>query len=159
MSFTHHQLKLMINAYVDNELSEQEGKTIESHLQLCKECSEELQSLRKWKSLAAAQPPFEVNPYFLTRMKARIHEQTTNVWQPFIDEAKRLLPLFSIIVLALMLYFVVGREEKIVTMEDYFLGGRRTIIDQKVLGNNSFSKDEVLALSVSSTRGEERKEK
>ena len=89
--------------YLDGELPQQEMEDIKNHLSECKECALFAEELKKTQAILTSEKSIEPNPFFYTRLKARMEaEESVNYtpsWQP--AWVKVLQPaVFSIILIA-----------------------------------------------------------
>ncbi|PIP16720.1 MAG: hypothetical protein COX46_00490 [bacterium (Candidatus Ratteibacteria) CG23_combo_of_CG06-09_8_20_14_all_48_7] len=65
--------KIMLSAYRDGELSEEERREIEKHLKACSVCTEELKEIQKLSSLIKEVPEIKTSPQFEDRLKERLN--------------------------------------------------------------------------------------
>ena len=63
---------ILISAYADNELRGSELESLENHLETCDKCRKELESIRKTGQLLAQREKAVPEPFFETRLSARI---------------------------------------------------------------------------------------
>lgn len=71
---THEQWHLL-SAYLDGELSADEGAALEGHLAGCGPCRRELESLSRLKGMAAAAPRRQLPPAVLAELEARLRDR------------------------------------------------------------------------------------
>ena len=91
--------------FLEGELSEKEMNTIKNHLNDCIECKNFAADLKKTLGIIETEKLMEVNPFFYTRLKAKIEkQQKTKIafWQPFF--VKVLQPAFFSLLLVAGIY-------------------------------------------------------
>jgi len=62
------RLQKLLLPYLENELSPKKKKLVEAHLRTCRNCSRELESLKKVSLLLASLPEFEIRPALQARL-------------------------------------------------------------------------------------------
>jgi len=72
-----HRINILLPAYLDNEVTAEERKTIEEHLNSCPGCQKALNDLTKTVELTRNLPKLEPPPFFEQRIMARIREEST----------------------------------------------------------------------------------
>jgi len=145
----------LISSYVDDELQTEVRRFLEDHLRGCGACQGALEDFRKLKAVASALPPYSASPYFLTRLKANLETQPETNGEVAAIEARLLVPIIGLLVLALALLFSFTGKE---TSEGYlfYSTAQQTVVEEQLLQRQvPFSKDEVLVLVVSDHRREE----
>lgn len=102
----HRAVKEKLMFYLEDSLSAKEKQEIAEHLSHCDECQQLLESLRKDLALLNFEKYTENDPYFYTRLKARMEVPAQPVarrlWQPALFGA--------LLVLAISLGTVVGKQ-------------------------------------------------
>ncbi len=73
------KIKRRISAYIDGEVPEHERNLISEHLQQCEECAVELAALSAATDALNEIKGIEVPPFFMTRLRQNIREQTETV--------------------------------------------------------------------------------
>jgi anti-sigma factor RsiW len=72
--------------YLDGELSPKEMQDIKNHLSECQECVSFAEELKKMQAILTAEKSVEPNPFFYTRLKAKMEAEEsvhyTPGWQP-----------------------------------------------------------------------------
>lgn len=71
-----NEVKRLLSAYFDKELSEDKLLRIKEHLRYCSSCSSELKKIEKVHKLMEAFPVLEVGPYFESQIIERIDEES-----------------------------------------------------------------------------------
>ena len=87
----------LLSAFVDGELSEQRQAALQSHVDACPGCLEELSSLQEVARALAVRT--EPDPFFVTRFRARRDQDPYALPWPWRKLALRLLPLAAAAVL------------------------------------------------------------
>lgn len=64
-----------LSAFLDGEVTEEEGKEIAEHLDVCLQCQREAEELSEIGELFGSLQDAEVPPYFLAHLKQRILEE------------------------------------------------------------------------------------
>ena len=91
--------------FLEGELPEKEMHAIQLHLNECPECKILSSELQKTLGIIESEKQVEVNPFFYTRLKARLENQAETkplFWQPVF--VKVLQPAFFSILLLLGVY-------------------------------------------------------
>jgi hypothetical protein len=100
----------LLSAYLDNELSDEDVKTLEAELQFSKELQDKLAELKKIKQLTVSSiKPVRENPFFETRLAASL--KTKN--HPYY-KVKRFLPIYGVIALSIALMIVLRYNPQII---------------------------------------------
>jgi anti-sigma factor RsiW len=89
--------------YLDGELPPQEMEFIKNHLAECKVCASFAEELQKTQAILTTEKSFEPNPFFYTRLKAKMEAEETvdyaprwqSVWVKLVQPA-----VFSILLIA-----------------------------------------------------------
>ena len=89
--------------YLDGELPPQEMENIKNHLSECDECAAFAEELVKTQAILTAEKSIEPNPFFYTRLKAKMEAEETvdyaprwqSVWVKLVQPA-----VFSILLIA-----------------------------------------------------------
>lgn len=75
----HQKIKELISSYHDNELSEDQEKMIEEHIQLCEECRRELEEMGRFEEvmqkMELKQPPKEMWQVYWTSVYNRLERR------------------------------------------------------------------------------------
>jgi hypothetical protein len=156
MRLQHRKYQVWISALVDGELRDSKRQKLEEHVNACAECERMLSDFRLLKGVGTSAEPFAVNPFYLARLRAALDKAPAISSGASEIEAKLFAPLFTILVLGLILLFTITERRGVGAGDDYLFGGRRTLVEQQLLSRHGqISKDEVLLLTVSTQRGEE----
>jgi hypothetical protein len=160
MRLRHRKYKILISAVVDGELSGDARQELEEHLSDCAECARTLKDFRLLEEMRGSAKAYRVDPFYLTRLRAVLDKPAAVSWGASEIEAKLFTPLLAVLVLALIFLFSIAEKPKVISSEDYLIGGRRTLVEQQLLSHpGGVSQDEVLLLTVSSQGGEESSER
>jgi len=89
--------------FLEGELPAKEMEAVKSHLCDCKECAAFAEEIKKTLEIIEKEKSPEVNPFFYTRLKAKLESQAEpkkiSVWQPVL--VKVIQPaFFSLLLLA-----------------------------------------------------------
>ncbi len=79
-------VKRKLSAYLDGELSIAEKKEIESHLQQCSGCQEELTALSSVTDALSILEGMEPPPYFMDRVRQGIRDEARSI--PFLERIR-----------------------------------------------------------------------
>lgn len=71
---THVRLERQLSAYLDNELTAEEGQEVRAHLEVCAACREELVRLQQVKRLLARLPEVAPPETLWTSLRTRVQE-------------------------------------------------------------------------------------
>lgn len=75
----HQKIKELISSYHDNDLSENQKKTIEEHVKQCEECRRELEEMGKFeevmRKMELKQPPKEMWQVYWTSVYNRLERR------------------------------------------------------------------------------------
>ncbi len=154
MKRNHTQYLEMASAYVDEKLSSHEKKSFEHHCEKCKECRAALQELQNLRLLVSEHGDAAIPSFFMTRLHGRLKEETNPI-DPWVYEAKKLLPLFSFLAVFLFLIFLFRSGEEAYSSDDYYLG-QRTSSEQRVLTQKkAFTTEEIFVLAMTQEGREE----
>jgi predicted anti-sigma-YlaC factor YlaD len=74
------EIKNRLSAYQDGELAAPTFSLIADHLKICPSCREELERLRKAYAMIAIDHLILPDPFFLTRLRARIQTQNKKLF-------------------------------------------------------------------------------
>lgn len=91
--------------FLEGDLPEKEMKKVEAHLVECPDCLAFSLEMKKTLGIIEEEKQLEVNPFFYTRLKARLENQETQkkpFWQPVFSRV--LQPAFFSIILLLGIY-------------------------------------------------------
>jgi predicted anti-sigma-YlaC factor YlaD len=91
--------------FLERDLPEKEMKKVEAHLIKCPDCKAFSMEMKKTLGIIEEEKQVEVNPFFYTRLKARLENQEIQkqpFWQPVFS--KVLQPAFFSIILLLGIY-------------------------------------------------------
>ena len=107
-----------LSAWVDGELSGDDARAVEAHVDHCAVCGEFAASLRAWSF-----PELGPDPSFIARFRERRDEQSIAPWWTWRQLALRLLPLAAVLLLAaLVSVWVSGRDDSLQALEHEALG-------------------------------------
>ncbi len=92
--------------FIEGELPQEEMKQIENHLVGCKECAAFADDMKKTLGTIENERITETNPFFYTRVKARLEAQSRQAQKPIWEtvKAKVLQPAFFTILLIAGIY-------------------------------------------------------
>ena len=68
--------------FLEGDLTNKEAEEISAHLAQCGECAAFAEDMKKTLSVLTIEKSPEVNPFFYTRLKARMEKETEAVYQP-----------------------------------------------------------------------------
>jgi predicted anti-sigma-YlaC factor YlaD len=86
--------------FLEKELSDSELNLVQEHLESCSECALFAEEMKLTLSILESDKVLEENPYFYTRVKARLENQEQEVWSGRPVLVRILQPIaFSIILL------------------------------------------------------------
>ncbi|QGY44392.1 hypothetical protein GM418_12205 [Maribellus comscasis] len=92
--------------FLEGDLPEIKKKQIEAHISNCDDCSAFAQDLKKTLGIIEKEKTTEINPFFYTRLKARLESQAEPAkipfWKPVL--AKVVQPVFFSILLIAGIY-------------------------------------------------------
>ncbi len=80
-------LKNRLSAYLDGELDARTSSQIALHLEECSSCKFEFERLQKLNMFLEAEQPLPADPYFLSRLRARLRNEdrkmpvVSNAWR------------------------------------------------------------------------------
>jgi len=97
----------LLSRKIDNELSEFENATLDSHLAKCPSCSREYRILSLPNRVAQAIPPLEPFPFFYSRLRMKLEGEAQKAagWQTIFGLARQVIPALAGITLALLSVF------------------------------------------------------
>jgi hypothetical protein len=97
----------LLSRKIDNELSEFESASLDSHLSNCASCSREYRILSLPNRIAQAIPPLEPSPFFYSRLRTKLEGEVEKAagWQAIFGLAKQVIPALAGITLALLSVF------------------------------------------------------
>jgi hypothetical protein len=97
----------LLSRKIDNELSEFESASLDSHLSNCASCSREYRILSLPNRIAQAIPPLEPSPFFYSRLRTKLEGEVEKAagWQAILGLAKQVIPALAGITLALLSVF------------------------------------------------------
>ena len=89
--------------FLDNDLSDNEMEQVRIHLDVCPECAAFAEDMKKTLGVLQKERSIEVNPFFYTRLKAKLENQSVRtrqgsffpVWERIVQPA-----VFSLLLLA-----------------------------------------------------------
>jgi hypothetical protein len=108
--------------FLEGELPENEMKTIQEHLDDCPDCKAFANELQKTLGIIDVEKNPEVNPFFYTRLKAKLENRDISekpFWKPFL--VKVLQPAFFVVLLLIGIYggFKIGQPLEKSTSQMY----------------------------------------
>ncbi len=151
MKRNHTRYLEMASAYVDDILPSPKKESFERHCKQCEECRAILSELRNVRLLVSGHGDVTVPPFFMTRLHARLKEQTT-VIDPWIYEAKKLLPVFSLLAIILSLFILFRSDEQAGSPDDYYLSPRTPLEHRVLTQKKAYTTEEVFVLAVMQER-------
>ncbi len=108
-----HEENILLSALIDGELAVSEKSRVESHLALCKECREEVESLRFMKSVLAAAPRRAMPPELISDIERAAETPAWRRLPQLILAPRFFMPAGALAALALVASLWVGaRREK-----------------------------------------------
>jgi hypothetical protein len=154
MKRDHTRYLEMASAYFEETLTPHAKQIFEHHCETCEECRKAFRQLKNLHHMVSEHGDVTVPPYFMTRLHARLKEQMASV-DPWTYEAKRLLPLFSILAVFLLLLLLFRPDSDVFTPDDYYLGSQ-TPVELRVLSQKkAFTSEEIFVLAMTKERREE----
>ena len=154
MKRNHTRYLEMASAYVDDTLPSRERESFERHCEKCEECRAILCELQNLRLLVSGHGNITVPPFFITRLHARLKEQTTAI-DPWIYEAKKLFPVFSLLAMILFLLILFRSGEQVGSPDDYYLSPRTPLEHRVLTQTKAFTTEEVFVLAVTQERRKE----
>jgi len=98
------EFRLLLSAYLDQEITEDEEEKLLKHLQACSGCARELEYLKQIKRLFLLKEKKEPEEFFETRLFARIKDKERQpIWQVYLPAFKK-----SILVVLISFLLIVG---------------------------------------------------
>lgn len=115
-------IKRLLHAYIDDDVSDAERIAVEKHVLACDKCSVELEELKRMKKLLLDLEEVEEPPWFAGRVMAHVREEATakkslfrKLFYPLhVKIPVEVLAVCIICVLSLYTYQAVNREEQAV---------------------------------------------
>jgi predicted anti-sigma-YlaC factor YlaD len=93
------KIRILLSAYIDRELAGKEEESVNEHLKVCRDCSEELEYLKQTKKLFLYKEKVEPPPFFETRLFNRI--DNAGAIQPslrgYFNVVRKMIPVFLIL--------------------------------------------------------------
>ena len=86
----HRSVQRKFSAYLDDELSPEERRIVDSHLEACESCREALERMRASWDLLVTMPGAKPSPHAFVRIKARMASQEdkpVSRWERFLVPA------------------------------------------------------------------------
>ncbi|OGS27913.1 MAG: hypothetical protein A2297_04710 [Elusimicrobia bacterium RIFOXYB2_FULL_48_7] len=157
--------KLLLSAYLDKELGDEEKSQALNHLNICPDCAKELGYLKKIKEILSYGTPAAENPaglpFFETRLSARIREINSRAFSyaDFTPVARKValagsfLMLFFTGIVLLNTYSTYSSNNNLTT-EDYLLQSTSGSVEKKVFVESKISEDDVISLAMASDGGD-----
>jgi len=148
------KIKILLSAYLDNELSQEEKELVNSHLAGCPFCSQYLNGLKTLKKILRPSRDFSPRPFFETRLMARIQEMEKNaLFSPgFIRLARRtILVALGFLFIAAILAFTRPEIAGSISPDSYLLSEvtTNTISENNFLPEKNITKEDVIVLAYS----------
>mgnify|MGYP005841866571 CR=1 FL=1 len=113
MKFNCKELKILINAYLDNELSNEDKELMEQHLQSCKQCQDEAMALQKTiyliKNLNKISAPAELEHRLNSAIEQKMKSSLIVSFLPMKlsnNISFKMIQIASIITLSLLICFI-----------------------------------------------------
>ena len=107
-----------LSAWIDGELSGEDARAVEAHVDRCSDCAERRASFRSWSF-----PELDPDPSFIARFRERRDAQSIAPWWTWRQLALRLLPLAALLLLAaLVSVWVSGGGDSFQALEHEALG-------------------------------------
>jgi anti-sigma factor RsiW len=95
----HHDLREKLSAYMDGEVSPEERSAISEHLEICKECRDAIEDLRKTvahvKTLEKVEPPAWMTQKIMAQVRSKA-ESRKSIWQSLFFPLHIKLPLEAV---------------------------------------------------------------
>ncbi len=94
------KFKILLSAYIDQEITQGEEKKLLEHLKTCSACTRELEYLKKVKRIFLLKEKMEPQEFFETRLLSRIKSKRKPLtWRAY-------LPMFKKSILAVFIFFL-----------------------------------------------------
>jgi len=94
------KFKILLSAYLDQEITQDEEKKLLNHLKTCLDCARELKYLKQMKRVFLLKEKKEPQEFFETRLFARIRSKRERLaWRAY-------LPVFKKSILAVLIFFL-----------------------------------------------------
>ena len=98
------KFKILLSAYLDQEITQDEEKKLLEHLETCSACARELKYLKQTKRMFLLKEKKEPQEFFETRLFARIKNKGKQpIWQAYFPVFKK-----SISVILIFFLLIVG---------------------------------------------------
>ena len=148
-------VKTLLFSYLDGELNERERHLVQAHLDRCPACRKELDYTRRVRALLTPKEEVELNPYFWTRLSARLEQEGRQVrrWAGLEWAFRRLTPaLIGVTVVLLMVLSVRWYWNGDLDAADY-LDQIWSFQEEEALlvASSAPSRDDVLALLIAAS--------
>jgi len=94
------KFRILLSAYLDQEITKDEEKKLLNHLKTCSGCTRELEYLKQIKGIFLLKEKKEPEEFFETRLLARIKNKGKQpIWQAY-------FPVFKKAVLVIFIFFL-----------------------------------------------------
>jgi len=94
------KFRILLSAYLDQEITRDEEKRLLEHLETCSACTRELEYLKQTKRIFLLKEKKEPQEFFETRLFARIRSKRKRLaWHAY-------LPVFKKSILAVLIFFL-----------------------------------------------------
>ena len=109
--------------FLEGELPEREMKIVKEHLEVCPDCKAFAHELKKTLGIIGIEKNPEVNPFFYTRLQAKLENRASRekslFWQPRV--VKVVQPAFFAVLLLIGIYsgFKMGKPYESSTLQMY----------------------------------------
>lgn len=153
MRRNHIRYLELASGFVDDSLSPREKKSFERHCKECEECTTFLRQLKSIHSLISEHGGTAIPPFFMTRLHARLKEQVTSI-DPWLYEAKRLFPVFSILAAVLFLLLLFRSDKRVKSPDEYYLSSPTPTELRVLTQRKAYTTDEVFVLAMTQDRRE-----
>ncbi len=149
-------MKILLSAYADNELSKEDKDFIDEHVKSCKSCLNELEYYKKInKLLLYNKENVEPAPFFETRLFSRINQKNSDLissMKDYVFIAKKVACAgIGFLIILLILFFTLPDANKNQTYEevqDYVLKNNLNSFEKKVMSESKVSSDDIIDFAV-----------
>lgn len=143
------QTAILISAYIDGELNNDETKLVESHINSCAECKMKYELLKKTDVFLSANKSAATSPYFETRFFERLKdkESNTSASDLFVIEKKLLYTFAALLIIVSAVTFrsyLVNGSISYTTIQSYITGSNYDSVKASILNKDSVELDDIV---------------